>query len=374
MSRAGPLTDYAGRSVLVTGHTGFKGSWLSLWLSTLGARVTGASDRVPDAPSLFELVGNAGRIDDRRVDVRDEAAVAALVAEVRPEIIFHLAAQAIVREALARPYETVAVNVMGTVAVLEAARRTRGVAAVVVVTSDKVYQNRAEPAAFTEDDRLGGHEPYGASKAAAEIITATYRHRPFHLSAGSVNIPRVATARAGNVIGGGDFGVDRLVPDVVRAIRDKRDVILRSPRAVRPWQHVLEPLSGYLALGLALASADAEAPAAVNFGPDPGEDRTVMAVVEAFLHQWGPNGTRVVVEEDVTGVETATLRVRSDLAREQLKWVPVWDTDQAIGHTAAWYRAWSDGAEDLASVALGMIEAYARDAAALGLPWARPPQ
>lgn len=366
------LGEYAGVRVLVTGHTGFKGSWLSLWLASLGANVVGASDRALPAPDHFTLAGVGSVVDDRRLDVRDEAAVAALVAEARPEIVFHLAAQPIVRTALARPFETVAVNVLGTIAVLEAARRTAGVRAVVVVTSDKVYETRDDASPFAEHDRLGGHEPYGASKAAAEIVAAVYRNPAFHRGGASASVPAVATARAGNVIGGGDFAADRLVPDVVRAIRKAQSVVLRSPRAVRPWQHVLEPLSGYLVLGLALAAGDASAPGAVNFGPDPGQDQTVLQVVESVLQHWGSNAARVVIDEDRSGVETVALRVDSALARERLAWVPVWDTRRAIRETTAWYRAWAEGTPDLGRVSRATIDAYVRDAAALGLPWATP--
>ena len=251
---------YAGRRALVTGHTGFKGAWLCLWLEQLGVEVIGISEGLLPAPNFFTLAGAGGRIDDHRADIRDLERIIAIVRETRPEIVFHLAAQPIVREALAHPYETISVNVLGTAAVLEASRRAPAVKAVVVVTSDKVYENRSVAEPFRESDPLGGNEPYGASKAAAELIAAVYRHASFHHGAGSVAVPRVATARAGNVVGGGDFGRDRILPDVVRAMSEQRDVILRYPNAIRPWQHVLEPLSGYLLLGRALLTASDGAP------------------------------------------------------------------------------------------------------------------
>lgn len=353
------LEAYRGRKVLVTGHTGFKGAWLSLWLSELGARVVGLSDAVPTEPSLFEAARLGDVVRDRRADVRDLAGVAAVVAEERPEVIFHLAAQPIVRRALADPGGTVTTNVVGTLAVLEAARTVQGVAGVVVVTSDKVYRDRPLGPAYSEGDPLGGHEPYGASKAAAEMIAEAYTHAGFHRGARSANVPRVTCARAGNVIGGGDWAADRIVPDIVRAIGAGRDVTLRNPRSTRPWQHVLEPLGGYLELGRGILDGEA-VPRVVNFGPADRAALPVVDLVSLFLEAWGPCRTRVVVEEDRTGAEAATLQVSSALARASLGWQALWSAPRAVAESARWYRAWAAG-EDAAGVTRDQVAAYMRE-------------
>jgi CDP-glucose 4,6-dehydratase len=361
---------YRGKTVLVTGLTGFKGAWLGTWLTDLGAKVIGLSDGASTEPGLFKISKLGGLTEDRRLDIRDRAAVEALFQETRPEVVFHLAAQPIVRIALADPFETFSINVLGMAAVLEAARRTPSIRAVVAVTSDKVYQNTPGDRTFHENDRLGGHEPYGASKAAAEIVAEVYRHPGFHRGAGSSNQPALATARAGNVIGGGDWAADRLIPDVVRALAAKRDVVLRQPNSIRPWQHVLEPLSGYMALGAALFGGQKNVPAAVNFGPKGGDEPAAIEVVRMFLAAWGPIETRIVVERDLSGAEAQTLRVDSGLAERTLGWVAAWQTPRAIEETARWYRAWADAEQDLADLMREQIANYTRDARAAGAAWA----
>ena len=271
------------RRVLVTGHTGFKGAWLSLWLSRLGARVTGLALAPETSPSLFTLAGLAERVDSRLGDIRSRAIVDAVVAESRPEVVFHLAAQALVRRSYADPVATYETNVMGTAHVLEAARRADGLRAVVVVTSDKCYENREWWWPYREDDALGGYDPYSSSKGCAELVTAAWRRSYF---GGPASPAGVASARAGNVIGGGDWAEDRLVPDCMRAFGTSTPVVIRRPAAVRPWQHVLEPLAGYLLLAERLAEGPGFAEA-WNFGPSVDDARPVSWVVDRLVRFWG---------------------------------------------------------------------------------------
>jgi CDP-glucose 4,6-dehydratase len=362
MDLANSLETFRNRRVLVTGHTGFKGSWLSFWLAELGAKVIGVSDGVPTDPSLFEIIGVKERVDDRRADIRDLAGLRAILGETKPQLIFHLAAQPIVRTAIANPYETIAVNVLGTAAILEAARSTPEVTGVVVITSDKVYRDRASDRPFNESDLLGGHEPYGASKAAAEIVAHVYACANFHAGAGSLSVPTVITARAGNVIGGGDWAAHRLIPDTVRAIRQSSDIILRYPQSIRPWQHVLEPLGGYLMLGQRILNGR-RVPPSVNFGPDEGAPIPVIDVVRQFLATWGPCDTRVMMEEDRSGVEATVLQVDSSLAHAELDWRAVWPARRAISESASWYRSWAHGDADMRELSRAQITEYVRDSA-----------
>jgi CDP-glucose 4,6-dehydratase len=345
---------WAGRRVLVTGHTGFKGAWLTLWLRALGAEVTGLSRGVPTAPSLFELAGVERDATTVEADVRDAAAVAAAVAEHRPQVVFHLAAQPLVRRAFAEPAETFAVNALGTVHVLEAVRAAGGAEAVVVVTTDKVYDNREWEWGYREDDALGGHEPYASSKACAELVATTYR--------AAYGLP-VASARAGNVIGGGDWGADRLVPDVMRAALAGEAVELRRPEAVRPWQHVLNPLAGYLILAAALAGSPEHA-TAFNFGPPEEDARPVGWLAERLGTLWGrPLG--VVPQGGEHPPEARTLRLDSSRARQRLGWHPAWDLEEGLRATVEWYRAHAQQA-DLRALSLAQVEAYAAAAERMG--------
>lgn len=351
---------YRGRRVLVTGHTGFKGSWLALWLASLGSRVAGLSLDPPSRPSHWDLLQLAID-DDRRADIRDPAAVAAALAAARPEIVFHLAAQSLVRPSYADPLATWSTNVMGTAHVLEACRHQPGVRAVVVVTSDKCYENREVPAAYREGDALGGHDPYSASKAGAELVAASYRRSYF----GDATSARVATARAGNVIGGGDWSQDRLVPDLVRAMAAGGTLEIRSPAAVRPWQHVLESLSGYLLLGQHLLAGDAAAARAWNFGPAAQDACTVQAVLEKLQSHWPQVAWRT--SAGAHPHEATLLQLDSSLAQERLGWRPVWALDEALLHTAQWYRAWLG---DATVASRSQFASYTQAAADAGLPWA----
>lgn len=337
--------------MLVTGHTGFKGAWLSLWLQSLGARLTGLSlGAAPTEPSLYELarVGD-GMLTSVACDIRDPHAVTSALVAAGPEIVIHMAAQPLVRRSLAAPRETYETNVMGTVNVLEAVRACPGVRAVLVVTSDKCYDNRESPRGYREGDPLGGHDPYSSSKAAAELVTSAYRHAFLSDPDG----PRLASARAGNVIGGGDWGEDRLIPDIVRAAAGEQTLRLRNPGAVRPWQHVLDPLGGYLVLAQALYDSPDYA-RAWNFGPDERDAHTVEWVVQRFSELW-PGGVSWTADDRAHPRETRHLRLDSSQARERLGWRPAMSLEDGLAVTVAWFRELAEGA-DMRAVTLGQIE------------------
>lgn len=326
-----------GRRVLITGHTGFKGAWLAAWLQRLGARVAGFA-LAAERPSVYELARVGDSTDSTIGDVRDLGSVERAMGAAEPEIVFHLAAQPLVRASYAQPVETYATNVLGTVHVLEAARKARGLRAIVVVTSDKCYENREWMWPYRETDRLGGRDPYANSKACAELVAASYRAS--FLGPAGVG---VATARAGNVIGGGDFAPDRLVPDVVAACREGRRVRLRNPEAVRPWQHVLDPLHGYLLLAERLSESAAEYAEAWNFGPSEERTLTVGEVAQRVIEAWGSGA----IERDggPHAHEAQLLRVDASKARARLGWRPLLDVEEAIRWTAEWYRAAAGGAD-----------------------------
>ena len=324
------------RPVLVTGHTGFKGGWLATWLWALGARVSGYALAPDTTPSYFVRAGLAERLASRLGDITDGAALDAALDAVRPSVVFHLAAQSLVRRSYRAPVETFATNVLGTARVLEAVRRTPSVEAVVVVTSDKCYANRERPEGYREDEPLGGHDPYSASKAAAEIVTAAYRDSFFASGA------RIATARAGNVIGGGDWAEDRLVPDIMRALAGGQLVRVRNPSAVRPWQHVLEPLRGYVMLAEQLVETDAVA-TAFNFGPADDDALPVAALVELVLGLWGDGRWEAVAEANAPH-EAGLLRLDCRRARERLGWRPLLSLKDAVELSVTWYRKASEAA------------------------------
>lgn len=344
--------------VFLTGHTGFKGSWLALWLAGLGARVHGyALDPQPGA-NLFEVAGVAARMAvDTRADLADQGALGEALQAARPRVVFHLAAQALVRPSYADPVATFATNVMGTAHLLQAVRGVDSVQAVVVVTTDKVYDNREWVHPYREGDALGGRDPYSASKGAAEIVAASFRASFFGTPHG--HAARVATARAGNVIGGGDWAAERLVPDCLQAFAAGRSVELRYPGAVRPWQHVLEPLSGYLRLAeRLLGEGGAALPAAWNFGPDAGGDATVLEVAQALARRWGDGAAVQVIGAAGQPHEAGLLRLDVTQARALLAWRPRWNLEQALAATVDWQRAWLRG-EDMAAVCAAQIAQYA---------------
>jgi CDP-glucose 4,6-dehydratase len=332
------LDFYAGRRVAITGHTGFKGSWLAQMLADAGAEVYGFALPPETDPSHFDQLGLASRIHHVVGDVRDEAAVDEFITSSRPEIVFHLAAQPIVRRSYREPRLTYETNVMGGVNLLESVRRSAHVAALVFCTSDKCYRNRETPVGYVEEDELGGHDPYSASKAAAEIVFSSYARAFFDERRGFA----AASARAGNVIGGGDWSEDRILPDCIRALSGGQPVVIRSPRATRPWQHVLEPLSGYLALGERLLR-DPTVGGAWNFGPSSASHHSVADVVERVIAEWGSGEMHIDISADAPH-EAGFLALDCSKAARELDWRPAWGFDTTISTTVRWYREVHDGA------------------------------
>jgi CDP-glucose 4,6-dehydratase len=344
---------WRGKRVLVTGHSGFKGGWLALWLQGLGAKVAGYSLPAPTEPSLFEIARIASGMDSVAGDVRDPAALTKAVKAAAPEIIIHMAAQPIVRQSYADPIETYATNVMGTVNVLEAARSIAGLRAVLIITSDKCYENADDRRFYRENDGLGGSDPYSSSKACAELVTAAYRSSFFNGKSGTA---AVASARAGNVIGGGDWAADRLIPDAVRAFSNGERLKLRHPQATRPWQHVLDALYGYLLLAERLCANASRHAEPWNFGPPNDSVMTVADVATAVAKKWGNNAAWE--KDGAAGPHEAPyLGVDAGKARAQLGWKPRLEVADAIDWTVDWYRAWRDG-DDMRRFSEVQIEQY----------------
>lgn len=348
---------YAGRRVLVTGHTGFKGSWLSLWLAEMGARLSGLSLPVT-GPNHFDCLDLD--LDSHIHDIADGMAVAGVLAQTKPEVVFHLAAQPLVLRSYQEPVETFRTNLLGLVNVLESCRKTDSVRVVVVVTSDKCYENRDWSWPYRENDRLGGHDPYSASKAAAEIIAHSYRQSFFDKS-GHLTL---ATARAGNVIGGGDWAAHRLLPDAVRAAQSDLPLKIRCPLAVRPWQHVLDCLSGYLSLGQRLLAGGLNGQSAWNFGPAANSCRTVQDLIAEAACHWP--AIRWEIDGQTHPPETHMLQLDTSLARESLHWQPVWDWRRAVAETVAWYAAFQLGRITTQT----QLATYLDDAREGGVCWA----
>ncbi|HTW43295.1 MAG TPA: CDP-glucose 4,6-dehydratase [Solirubrobacteraceae bacterium] len=347
------------RRVLLTGHTGFKGSWLALWLQTLGAHVTGFSSGVPTRPALYELARVGEGMESIEGDVRDFQALADALAHARAEVVIHMAAQSLVRRSFAEPRTTYEVNVMGTVNLLDAVRADGNVRVVVNVTSDKCYENREWEWAYREHEPMGGHDPYSSSKGCAELVTGAFRRSFFDAD----EAPRLASARAGNVIGGGDWGADRLIPDLMRAVFDGRAAHVRNPGSIRPWQHVLNPLGGYLALAQALWSSEQFA-GGWNFGPADDDARPVRWIAQRIADMWPSQLAWAEGDEPQRSVahEARCLRLDSSRARSRLGWRPQWDLERGLEATVAWYRALRAG-EDMRAVTDAQIAVYEQAAA-----------
>jgi CDP-glucose 4,6-dehydratase len=356
---------YRNKRVLVTGHTGFKGSYLTSWLVSLGAKVTGYSAYLPSNPCHFEVCHLKSRTNHIVGDIRDFDRLRQVFLDSRPEFVFHLAAQPIVRVAYDDPKLTFETNVIGTVNVLECTRQTRGIRSAVIITSDKCYHNMEWPWGYRESDRLGGEDPYSASKACAEIACHTYVSSFFQdMSAGT----RLATVRAGNVIGGGDWALDRIVPDCVRAWSEGKAVTIRNPQSTRPWQHVFEPLSGYLWVGVQLAISERFHGEAFNFGPVDNLNKSVEDLIKDLGEYWEDahwNFDRTANKKK----ENSLLKLSCDKALHLLRWHPVLDFEETVRFTAEWYRAYYAGHDDMYDFTIRQIEEYMSKAQKQGLAW-----
>jgi CDP-glucose 4,6-dehydratase len=347
---------WRGKSVFVTGHTGFKGSWLCLWLHAMGAKVTGYALQPPTSPSLFELCGIHTLITSIEGDIRDFAALHSSMLEAEPEVVIHMAAQPLVRESYKDPADTYAVNVMGTVHLLEAVRRCPSVKGVVNVTTDKCYENREWVWGYREQEPMGGYDPYSSSKACSELVTASYRNSFFHPRNYDLHGVAIATARAGNVIGGGDWADDRLIPDCLRSLLSRETISIRNPHAIRPWQHVLEPVSGYLVLAQKLIEEGASFAEAWNFGPGETDAKPVEWIVKALCDKWG-GGAGYEIELGDHPHEAHYLKLDCSKARQQLGWEPKWSLDTALDKVLEWMRAYNDR-QDLTQICLRQIQSY----------------
>lgn len=359
---------YASKTVLITGHTGFKGSWLALWLQQLGARVFGYGHGAPTSPNLYELIQGQAVEKEFSGDIRDGIRMQEVFSIVRPDIIFHLAAQPLVRRSYVDPLPTFTTNAMGTAQLLEAIRVARIPAHVVIVTTDKCYENVGKLEGYQEADALGGHDIYSASKAAAELVTQAWRRSFFQDNPALGN---VATARGGNVIGGGDYAEDRLVPDCVRALLAGESIAVRNPQSTRPWQHVLDCLSGYLWLGarLGLDGKNTKAASAFNFGPDPRANRPVVDLVEGILQVW-PGAWKSLAPPNAPH-EASKLNLNIEKAARLLGWHPTWDFETTVRETMVWYQnRHRNGSEDMVSFSVQQIERFTRAAEVRGASWA----
>jgi CDP-glucose 4,6-dehydratase len=347
---------WRGKRVLLTGHTGFKGSWLSLWLQELGAELTGFSLDAPTNPSLFETAQVANGMTSIIGDIRDAKALSDAVARARPEIVIHMAAQPLVRYSYDNPVETYSTNVMGLVNLFEAVRQTKGIRALVNVTSDKCYENREWPWGYREVEAMGGYDPYSSSKGCAELITSAYRRSYFNAETYAEHGLALGSARAGNVIGGGDWALDRLIPDIMRAISGNKTVLIRSPHAIRPWQHVLEPLSGYLMLAERLYNEGPGFAEGWNFGPSDDDVKPVQWIVERLTESWGEGASWAL--DTIQGPHEATfLKLDCSKARASLGWTPVWALSETLDRITQWHRAYIRG-EDMRSTTVSQINNY----------------
>ena len=349
--------SWKGKKVFLTGHTGFKGAWLSIWLDSLGAKVTGYALKPPTKPSLFELARMDRRIKSNIGDVRDAAKLKRALIAAKPEIVIHMGAQPLVRESYRAPAETYETNVMGTVNLLEAVRACGSVKAVVNVTTDKCYENKEHLRGYKEGEPLGGYDPYSSSKACSELVTSAYRNSFFNPADYKKHGVALASARAGNVIGGGDWAADRLIPDIIRAALRGEKVLIRNPYSIRPWQHVLEPLAGYLRLAELLYTRGPRYAGAWNFGPDSGDAKDVEWIVKRMFSAW-PEAPGYLIDKGRHPHEANFLKLDSSKARRELGWKPRWHIGAAIDKIVAWTKAYKGG-EELRGVCLEQIKEYA---------------
>ncbi len=349
------------KRVFITGHTGFKGSWLCLWLHSLGAEVTGYALKPPTDPSLFELCNIDKLVQSTIADVKDGESLTKAMLAARPDIVIHMAAQPLVRDSYKIPVETYAINVMGTVNLLEAVRKCKTVKAVINVTTDKCYENKEWVWGYRENEPLGGYDPYSNSKACSELVTSAYRNSYFNPKDFATHGVAVASARAGNVIGGGDWATDRLIPDCLRALLKGENVIIRNPQAIRPWQHVLEPLSGYLKLAQKLCKDGAHFSGAWNFGPNDSDAKPVEWLVKTLCTKWG-GGASYAIDKGMHPHEANYLKLDCSKAKRELEWQPLWDLDKAIDSIIEWTVAYKEK-KDVGAVCLKQIEAYSNEGA-----------
>jgi CDP-glucose 4,6-dehydratase len=354
---------YFNKKVFITGHTGFKGSWLAFWLEKLGSEVFGFSLEAPTKPNHIDLLDL--NIHSMIADIRDADVLYGAMSDFQPDIVFHLAAQSLVRESYQDPVGTFDTNVMGTLNVFEACRKVGCIKAILNITSDKCYENRERRGGYREDEPMGGYDPYSCSKGCAELLTASYRNSFFPLNRfGHDHQTLLASCRAGNVVGGGDWAVDRLIPDVMRAVEKKEKVMLRNPKATRPWQHVLEPLSGYLLLGQHLLEGKADCADGWNFGPKKGQVHTVESVIKKIAHDWDKVDYAVDLSEHPH--EAGLLQLNCDKAAKKLKWKEVWDINQTIDKTITWYKAYYESGKVLTE---SDLNTYISDACARKMAW-----
>lgn len=343
-----------GKRVLITGHTGFKGSWLSIWLQSMGSVLRGAALKPATAPSMFEIANVEKGIESCILDIREFSKVRECIADFQPEIIFHMAAQPLVRLSYNQPIDTYATNVMGTVHVLEAARSVDCVKAIVNVTTDKCYENREWVWGYREDEPMGGHDPYSASKACSELVTSSYRKSFFDLTRSGL-----ATARAGNVIGGGDWSKDRLIPDLITNLQNNQSTQIRNPRATRPWQHVLEPLSGYMMLAEQLYNKPKHFSEAWNFGPEDADVKQVDWIANKICALWG-NDAQWETDQELHVHEANWLKLDITKAKYQLGWQPKWTINEALEHTVEWYSEFMFGS-NMSEFTEKQIKLYMKD-------------